>query len=138
VNSLRSDHGGEKILPKVLGTHNGEIKVTLKIRSLDPSEPPQVAAEKVAESAATLSKHLGAKFGNVRIQVDRRKTFPIDPVTILVTVVIFVGNRVVGEAVDKVIDATVSWAKRKFKRASVTRGDPPDAPSSKTDKGQNY
>jgi hypothetical protein len=122
---------------KSSATKTKKIKVILKIRSLDPGVPPQVAAEKVAESAPALSKHLKAKFGIVRVQVDRRKTFPVDPVTILVTVAIFVGTRVAGKAVDKVIDATVSWAKRKFKRAHITKGDPPpNAPSSKTDKGQ--
>jgi hypothetical protein len=122
---------------KSSATKTKKIKVTLKIRSLDPNVPPQVAAEKVAESTQALSKHLKAKFGNVLVKVDRRKTFPIDPLTILVTVAIFVGNRVAGKSVDKVIDATVSWAKRKFKRTSVTKGDPPpDAPSSKTGKGQ--
>jgi hypothetical protein len=69
----------KKSAGKSSATKTKKINVILKIRSLDPGLPPQVAAEKVAEFAPALSKHLKAKFGNLRVQVDRRKTFPVDP-----------------------------------------------------------
>jgi len=115
-----------------------KIEVVLKIRSLHPSLPAPVAAEKVAKSSSDLEKHLRGKFqekyGAVRVSIARRKTFPVDPVTILVTVAIFIGHRVAGKAVDKMIDTTVTWAKGKLKGARVSKG--PAPPTKRSEEGR--
>lgn len=116
---------------KASATKPTKIEVVLKIRSAHPSLPAPVAAERVAEAVADLADHLRPKYSGIRVKIERRKTFPVDPITILVTVAIFIGKRIAGKAVDKVTDATVKWAKGKLKGARVTKAEAPADSASK-------
>jgi hypothetical protein len=98
-----------------------KIEIILKVHSLHASLPTPVAAELLFKSKIDLAKKLQAQYGKARVTLERQKTFPVDPGTILLTVGIFIGTQIAGKAVDEVIDLTLDWAKKKLKKARVTK-----------------
>jgi adenylyl- and sulfurtransferase ThiI len=104
-----------------------KLEVVIKIQSLHPSLSAPEAVETIAASVSELANRFHAKYPGVRVNVERQKTFPVDPVTILVTIGIFIGTRIAEKSVDAVIDMAVKWAKGKLKGARVTKSKLPAA-----------
>jgi hypothetical protein len=108
-----------------------KVEFELTLRSRRPNLPTPVAAEKLQDSSEELSKYLTRKYGKTKVVVTRRKTLPIDPLSLLVLVGIFVGEHVAGAVIEEMTKDAYQWIKRKIKGTSVAVTEKKPEPASK-------
>lgn len=98
-----------------------KVELDLTVRSEHPSLPAPAAAEQIRKLAPELSALLKAKYGEGTVEVERQKTFPADPATILVTIGIFVGLEVAKTVISEIIRDVYHWVREKIAAANVTQ-----------------
>ena len=58
----------------------------LRVRSLDPSQPVSSVVARINELGPQMAGELNEYGSNVKVSVEREKTIPVDPVTIIILV----------------------------------------------------
>lgn len=58
----------------------------LRVRSLDPSQPVSSVVARINELGPQMAGELNDYGSNVKVSVEREKTIPVDPVTIIILV----------------------------------------------------
>jgi hypothetical protein len=126
AKSKNKRKSGRKASPKSKAA-KGVIKIEmdLNVRSEHPSLPAPAAVDQIRKLTPGLTKQLKekykAEFKRGRIQVARQKTFPVDPATIVVTIMIYVGMKVVDKVIEKLTEDVYDEVKKEVTDASVTR-----------------
>jgi hypothetical protein len=98
-----------------------KVELDLTVRSEHPSLPAPAAAEQIRKLAPELSQRLKAKYGEGTVEVERQKTFPADPATILVTIGIFVGLELAKAVISEITRDVYHWVEEKIVAANVTQ-----------------
>ena len=108
-----------------------KLEFELTLRSRKPNLPTPVAVEKLQDSSEELSTYLTSKYGKTKVVITRRKTFPIDPFSLIVIVGLFLGEHVAGTVIEEMTRDAYQWIKRKIKGTSVARTEKKPEPASK-------
>ena len=64
----------------------GNYSYQLRVRSLDASQPVSEVVKQIDALAPSLARELKDYGKNVKVSIEREKTIPVDPVTIIVLV----------------------------------------------------
>ena len=121
TNSKSKPKPRAKLKSKAKSLQLKKIEIDLTVRSEHPSLPAPAAVEQIRRFAPELSERLKAKYGEGTVEVDRQKTFPADPATILVTIGIFVGLKIAEALIAKITEDVYHWVREKLTAADVTK-----------------
>lgn len=98
-----------------------KVEIDLNIRSEHPSLPAPATVDQIRAFAPEISKRLKKKYGVGSIEVERQKTFPFDPLSILVTIAIYVGLKAADKLIEKITEDVYTWVKEELSAGSVTK-----------------
>jgi len=107
--------------PAIRPASQKKVEMDLTVHSEHPSLPAPAAVDEIRAFAPDISKRLKAKYGEGSVEVQRQKTFPVDPLSVLVTIGIFVGTKVVEKIIGKMAEDVYNWIKEKLSGADVTK-----------------
>lgn len=107
-----------------------KVEFELTLRSRKPNLPTPVAVEKLQDSSKELSTYLTTKYGKTKVVITRRKTLPIDPLSLIVLVGFFLGEHVAGAVIEEMTKDAYQWIKRKITGTSVARTEKKPEPAS--------
>lgn len=102
-----------------------KVEIDLLIRSEHPSFQAPTAPTKIRALEPEISKRLtqtyGTGYDRRGFSAERQKTFPLDPLSILVTVVIYVGLKVADKVIEKMTEDVYDDVKKNLTTASVSK-----------------
>jgi hypothetical protein len=98
-----------------------KVEIDLHVRSEHPSLPAPAAVDEIRAFAPEISRRLKAKYGEGRVDVERQKTFPVDPLSILITIGIYVGLKAADKLIQRITEDVYDMVKEKLSAASVTK-----------------
>ena len=110
-----------KAPPISSSSRSHQVEVEFQIASLHPAYPAPALVQAIDRSLNQLSADLARRYGATRVVLKRRKTLPIDPMSVVLTVIVLVGTEVAKVLAQRIADDVFDWVKRRHRQATVSQ-----------------
>ena len=77
--------------------------------------------DEIRAFAPDIARRRKTKYGQTKVVVERQKTFPVDPLSILITIGIYVGLKVADKLIEKITEDVYKMVKEKLRDRTVTK-----------------